>query len=157
MCYLSLPKNHFQLNLHGRDKKKESAPNYAAYYPFGVDVFLCQRKIPHIARFVELPTMDSFGTLPPILVVNIQVLFLYFHYYIGHWVLCSCQGNMSGLVDNSFLMELCLSQTAFCHELIKCDSKFAMLGIPNDKEISDLWTFRSWSLEMEQMRHIMEP
>ncbi|XXG48452.1 hypothetical protein AAC387_Pa02g2899 [Persea americana] len=56
-----------------RDKKKESAPNYAAYYPFGVDVFLCQRKIPHIARFVELPSMDSFGTLPPILVVNVQV------------------------------------------------------------------------------------
>ncbi|RWR77652.1 CW14 protein isoform 1 [Cinnamomum micranthum f. kanehirae] len=56
-----------------RDKKKEFAPNYAAFYPFGVDVFLCQRKIDHIARFVELPTMNSSGKVPPILVVNVQV------------------------------------------------------------------------------------
>ncbi|KAI7726818.1 hypothetical protein M8C21_019515 [Ambrosia artemisiifolia] len=61
-------KNYF------RDKKKEHAPNYAAYYPFGVDVFLSQRKIDHIARFVELPIVGpSSGELPPILVVNIQV------------------------------------------------------------------------------------
>ncbi|XP_077211861.1 uncharacterized protein LOC143847075 [Tasmannia lanceolata] len=56
-----------------RDKKKEFAPNYAAYYPFGVDVFLSQRKIDHIARFVELPTVDSTRKFPPILVVNVQV------------------------------------------------------------------------------------
>ncbi|XP_058073826.1 uncharacterized protein LOC131222681 isoform X2 [Magnolia sinica] len=59
-------KNYF------RDKKKEFAPNHAAFYPFGVDVFLCQRKINHIARFVDLPIMDSTG-IPPILVVNVQV------------------------------------------------------------------------------------
>ncbi|KAJ6852333.1 uncharacterized protein M6B38_255170 [Iris pallida] len=56
-----------------RDKKKEFAPNYAAYYPFGVDVFLCQRKIDHITRFLNLPTVDSSRKFPPILVVNIQV------------------------------------------------------------------------------------
>ncbi|KAK9052120.1 hypothetical protein SSX86_028748 [Deinandra increscens subsp. villosa] len=57
-----------------RDKKKEHAPNYAAYYPFGVDVFLSQRKIDHIARFVELPAVgSSSGELPSILVVNVQV------------------------------------------------------------------------------------
>ncbi|XP_031487311.1 uncharacterized protein LOC116255582 isoform X1 [Nymphaea colorata] len=56
-----------------RDKKKEFAPNYAAFYPFGVDVFLCQRKIEHIARFVNLPNLSSFGKVPPILVVNVQV------------------------------------------------------------------------------------
>ncbi|KAL5976703.1 hypothetical protein ACLOJK_021036 [Asimina triloba] len=55
------------------DKRKEFAPNYAAYYPFGVDVFLCQRKIDHIAQFVELPVINSSGKLPPILVVNVQV------------------------------------------------------------------------------------
>ncbi|KAK4841506.1 hypothetical protein QYF36_011121 [Acer negundo] len=60
-------KNYF------RDKKKEFAPNYAAYYPFGVDVFLSQRKINHIARFVELPAISSSGKLPPILVVNVQI------------------------------------------------------------------------------------
>ncbi|XP_043724520.1 uncharacterized protein LOC122671394 isoform X2 [Telopea speciosissima] len=57
-----------------RDKKKEFAPNYAAYSPLGVDVFLSPRKIDHIARFVELPPINySSGKLPPILVVNIQI------------------------------------------------------------------------------------
>ncbi|XP_062111751.1 uncharacterized protein LOC133823160 isoform X2 [Humulus lupulus] len=56
-----------------RDKKKEFAPNYAAYYPFGVDVFLSQRKIDHIARFVKLPAINSTGDLPSILVVNVQI------------------------------------------------------------------------------------
>ncbi|KAL0343932.1 UNVERIFIED_CONTAM: hypothetical protein Sangu_1280600 [Sesamum angustifolium] len=56
-----------------RDKKKEFAPNCAAYVPFGVDVFLSPRKIDHIARFVELPTVDSPGEVPPILVVNLQI------------------------------------------------------------------------------------
>ncbi|KAK1259961.1 hypothetical protein QJS04_geneDACA019998 [Acorus gramineus] len=54
------------------DKKKELARNYAAYYPFGVDVFLCQQKISHIARFVELPSVNSSGKFPTILVVNVQ-------------------------------------------------------------------------------------
>ncbi|PKI69261.1 hypothetical protein CRG98_010334 [Punica granatum] len=56
-----------------RDKKKDFAPNHAAYYPFGVDVFLTQRKIEHLARFVELPPINSSGKLPPILVVNVQI------------------------------------------------------------------------------------
>ncbi|XP_044480886.1 uncharacterized protein LOC123207485 isoform X3 [Mangifera indica] len=56
-----------------RDKKKDFAHNHAAYYPFGVDVFLAQRKIDHIARFVKLPAVSLKGKLPPILVVNVQV------------------------------------------------------------------------------------
>ncbi|KAL5722466.1 hypothetical protein ACHQM5_005982 [Ranunculus cassubicifolius] len=56
-----------------RDKKKEPAPNYAAYYPFGVDVFLSPRKIDHIARFVDLPLTSANDKLPSILVVNVQV------------------------------------------------------------------------------------
>ncbi|KAL3841012.1 hypothetical protein ACJIZ3_025603 [Penstemon smallii] len=58
---------------YSRDKRKEFAPNSAAYYPFGLDVFLSQRKIDHIARFVELPTVNSTGKLPPMLVVNVQM------------------------------------------------------------------------------------
>lgn len=57
-----------------RDKRKEFAHNCAAYNPFGLDVFLSQKKINHVARFVELPTVRSSGKLPPILVVNVQVL-----------------------------------------------------------------------------------
>ncbi|KAL6518881.1 hypothetical protein OROHE_017634 [Orobanche hederae] len=56
-----------------RDKKKELAPNYSAYVPFGVDVFLSPRKISHVARHVELPAVDSHGEIPPILVVNLQI------------------------------------------------------------------------------------
>ncbi|CAA0818321.1 Protein of unknown function (DUF1336 [Striga hermonthica] len=56
-----------------RDKKKELSPNCAAYYPFGLDVFLSQRKLNHIARFIELPFVNSSGKLPPILVVNVQI------------------------------------------------------------------------------------
>ncbi|XP_058227748.1 uncharacterized protein LOC131336102 isoform X1 [Rhododendron vialii] len=56
-----------------RDKKKVCAPNHLAFYPFGVDVFLSPRKIDHIARFVELPTINSSGEVPAILVVNLQI------------------------------------------------------------------------------------
>ncbi|GAB2214146.1 hypothetical protein Droror1_Dr00018485 [Drosera rotundifolia] len=57
-----------------KDKKKEPAPNCAAYYPFGVDVYLCPRKIDHIAQFVELPSLSSSSSIfPPILVVNAQI------------------------------------------------------------------------------------
>ncbi|GFP79292.1 protein enhanced disease resistance 2 [Phtheirospermum japonicum] len=56
-----------------RDKKKELSPNYSAYVPFGVDVFLSPRKINHVARHVELPAVDSHGEIPPILVVNLQI------------------------------------------------------------------------------------
>lgn len=70
LCYLS--------SLLCRDKKKESAPYSAAFYPLGVDVFLSPWKINHISRFVELPAIGSSGEIPPILVVNIQVLYTLF-------------------------------------------------------------------------------
>lgn len=56
-----------------RDKKKDFSPNYAAYHPFGVDVFLSQRKVDHISRFVKLPAINCEGKFPPILVVNVQI------------------------------------------------------------------------------------
>ncbi|TYJ37092.1 hypothetical protein E1A91_A05G352600v1 [Gossypium mustelinum] len=56
-----------------RDKKKDYAPNHAAYYPFGVDVFLSPRKIDHMARFIELPVISHSEKLPSILVVNVQI------------------------------------------------------------------------------------
>ncbi|CAK7338606.1 unnamed protein product [Dovyalis caffra] len=60
-------KNYF------RDKKKGCAPNYAAFYPFGADIFLSPRKIHHIARFVELPHINTSDEVPDVLVVNIQI------------------------------------------------------------------------------------
>ena len=56
-----------------RDKKKELAPNFAAYYPFGVDVYLSSQKLNHISRFVQLPDIQLSSKLPPLLVVNVQV------------------------------------------------------------------------------------
>ncbi|KAL6994271.1 hypothetical protein U1Q18_012378, partial [Sarracenia purpurea var. burkii] len=56
-----------------RDKKKVFAPNSAAFYPFGVDVFLSPRKIGHVARFVELPVITSSREAPSILIVNLQI------------------------------------------------------------------------------------
>lgn len=56
-----------------RDKKKGFSQNHAAYYPFGADVFLSQKKVDHIARFVELPLTSLYGKFPPLLVVNVQI------------------------------------------------------------------------------------
>ena len=79
--------------LFDRDKKKIFAPNAAAFYPFGVDVFVSPRKIDHIARFVELPVINSSGDVPAILVVNLQVIFFpyslkSFFFSFFHFVLC---------------------------------------------------------------------
>uniref|UniRef100_A0A2P2K129 Protein ENHANCED DISEASE RESISTANCE 2 C-terminal domain-containing protein n=1 Tax=Rhizophora mucronata TaxID=61149 RepID=A0A2P2K129_RHIMU len=60
-------KNYF------RDKKKDYAPKCAAFYPFGADLFLSQRKIDHIARFVALPNIGASDEVPSVLVVNVQI------------------------------------------------------------------------------------
>ncbi|XP_059670248.1 uncharacterized protein LOC132315849 [Cornus florida] len=74
-CWSPLEPNTFKVRgpNYLRDKKKEFAPNYTAFSPFGVDVFLSPRKIDHIARFVELPAVNSSGEVPQILVVNLQI------------------------------------------------------------------------------------
>ncbi|KAH9604724.1 hypothetical protein KSS87_023882 [Heliosperma pusillum] len=74
-CWSPIDPSTFNVRGHSylRDKRKDLAPNLAAYYPFGVDVFRSHQKINHIARFVELPPIYSSGKFPPILVVNIQI------------------------------------------------------------------------------------
>nr|POE51051.1 hypothetical protein CFP56_65350 [Quercus suber] len=58
-----------------RDKKKDFGSNCATYCP--LCIILPQRKINHIARFMELSHKNSARDIPLMLVVNLQDWFSY--------------------------------------------------------------------------------